>query len=226
MDPRDTPDEPLEPAQRRGWLALGVFVLGLILIPFVLWEEQLSAVSRAWLQTESSTSWVFMAVVVLLVADVLLPVPSSFISAAAVGLLGAAQGAIAVWIGMSLSAWAGYALGRAGGVTVATRMVGERELQRAGTLMERYGDWVLLLCRGIPVLAEASTLLAGTARSSALRFGAVTALGNLGLALAYAATTALDLQGSAALLAPFVFGVAVPGALIVALRVVVRRRAV
>ncbi|HEY6079178.1 MAG TPA: VTT domain-containing protein, partial [Polyangiaceae bacterium] len=150
-------------------------------------------------------------VIALLSADVLLPIPSSFVAAGAVSLLGAVQGGASVFLGMTLAAWLGYALGLWGGQPLATRMAGERELSRARSLMERHGSWLLLLCRGVPVLAEASTLLAGATRLPLLRFALVTALGNAGLSLAYALIGVLRLAGTPALLAPFVFGMAVPG---------------
>jgi len=150
-------------------------------------------------------------VIALLAADVLLPIPSSFVAAGSVSLLGAVQGGASVFLGMTLAAWLGYALGHWGGQPLAARMAGERELLRARMLMDRHGSWLLLLCRGVPVLAEASTLLAGATRVPLLRFALVTALGNAGLSLAYALIGVLRLAGTSALLAPFVFGMAVPG---------------
>src|SRR5690606_19313900 len=92
-------------------------------------------------------------------------------------------------------------------------------LERARRAMQRFGGWVVLVCRGVPVLAEASTLLAGATRFAPLRFGLVTALGNAGLALAYALIAVLELTGYAAWLAPFAFGILVPGLALLALRV-------
>jgi uncharacterized membrane protein YdjX (TVP38/TMEM64 family) len=84
--------------------------------------------------------------------------------------------------------------------------------------MTRYGSWVLLVCRGVPVVAEASTLLAGTTRLSTWRFALATSLGNVGLACAYAAIGLLQLSGGWALAAPFAFGVAVPALALLLLR--------
>jgi membrane protein DedA with SNARE-associated domain len=111
---------------------------------------------------------------------------------------------------MTVAAWLGYALGHLGGEPLVTRLAGPSELERASRMMERYGSWVLLVCRGVPVLAEASTLLAGATHLTAWRFALVTGLGNIGLACAYAAIGLLQLSGAAALAAPFAFGVAVP----------------
>ena len=200
------------------WTALTCLVLALILIPFALWQQPITALSARLLAPASGRLALSGIVVLLLASDVLLPIPSSFVSAGAVALLGAWQGGVTVALGMTAGAWLGYGIGLWGGEPLARRLAGPAELQRARGMMQRFGSWVLLLCRGVPVLAEASTLLAGATRSSTLRFAVVTGLGNLGLAAAYAAIALLNLTGAAALLAPFAFGVAVPGLALLALR--------
>jgi membrane protein DedA with SNARE-associated domain len=205
------------------WTLLTGLVLALILVPFALWEERITAFSARLLAPSAGRAAVTAVVVLLLASDVLLPVPSSFVSAGAVSLLGATSGGVAIALGMTLGAWLGYAIGRFGGEPLAARVAGPNELERARKLMTTHGSWLLLVCRGVPVLAEASTLLAGTARQNPLSFGVATTLGNVGLACAYAAIGLLDLSGVAALLAPFLFGVAVPGAVMLGLRALTQR---
>jgi membrane protein DedA with SNARE-associated domain len=200
------------------WLALTCLVLLSILVPFALWEDEVKAFSVRLLAPPTGPMLLSATVVLLLGSDVLLPIPSSLVSAGAVTLLGAGWGGVSIAIGMTLGAWVGYGLGRWGGEPLAHRMAGPSELERARRMMQRFGSWVLLVCRGVPVLAEASTLLAGTTRLEPLRFGLVTGLGNTGLALAYALIARLELSGSAAWLAPFAFGIALPGLLLLALR--------
>lgn len=193
------------------WTLLTCLVLALILVPFVLWEESITAFSARLLAPTAGRAAVALVVVLLLMSDVLLPIPSSFVSAGAVSLLGAPVGGASIALGMTLGAWLGYLIGRVGGEPLASRVAGVEELERARRLMTKHGSWLVLVCRGVPVLAEASTLLAGATRQSAWSFGVGTTLGNLGLACAYAAIGLLSWSGPAALLAPFLFGVAVPG---------------
>jgi membrane protein DedA with SNARE-associated domain len=200
------------------WIALTFLVLLSILVPFALWEDEVTALSVRLLAPPMGRAMLSASVVVLLGSDVLLPVPSSFVSAGAVALLGAPWGGVSIVLGMTLGAWVGYGLGRWGGEPLARRMVGPEELERARRMMQRFGSWVLLVCRGMPVLAEASTLLAGATRLNPLRFGLVTALGNAGLALAYALIALLELTGYTAWLAPFAFGIALPGLSLLASR--------
>lgn len=204
------------------WTALCGLVLALILIPFALWEEPLTALSARLLTPAAGRALLLGLVIALLASDVLLPIPSSFVSAGAVTLLGAATGGLGVALGMTAGAWLGYALGRFGGEPLAARVAGAAELDRAKRLMDRHATWVLLVCRGVPVLAEASTLLAGATRVGLLRFGITTAVGNAGLATAYALIGLLDLSGFGEILAPFAFGVVVPGLFMLALRALTR----
>lgn len=210
----------MKPWQR--WCALTALVLALILIPFALWEDSVNALSARLLTPAAGRAGLLALVVVLLASDVLLPIPSSFVSAGAVSLLGAVPGGLAIALGMTAGAWLGYAIGRFGGEPLAERIAGAGQLKRAAGLMDRHGGWVLLVCRGVPVLAEASTLFAGTTRVSALRFGVATTLGNVGLAAAYALIGLFGLAGFWAILAPFAFGVAVPGLVMLGLRALTR----
>lgn len=207
------------------WTALTCLVLAAILIPFALWEEPITVWTTHLLTPAAGRATVAVVVVLLLAGDVVLPIPSSFLAAGAVALLGAVQGGLTIALGMTVAAWLGYGIGRWGGEPLARRMAGPTELARAQRMMERYGAWVVLVCRGVPVLAEASTLLAGATRANPWRFLLVTSLGNVGLSCAYALLGVLDAQdpGAWALLAPFAFGIAVPGLAILLLRPLTRR---
>ncbi|MDF3069387.1 MAG: hypothetical protein K0R38_4988 [Polyangiaceae bacterium] len=200
------------------WTALTCLVLALILVPFALWEDAITAFTARLLAPTAGRAVVASVVVLLLAADVLLPVPSSFVSAGAVALLGAVAGGVAVALGMTLGGWLGYVLGRWGGEPLAEKIAGTEQLARAREAMARHGRWLLLVCRGVPVLAEASTLLAGATRLTPARFAVATTLGNVGLACAYASIGVLELSGKSALLASFALGVAVPGAFLLAWR--------
>jgi membrane protein DedA with SNARE-associated domain len=96
-------------------------------------------------------------------------------------------------------------------VPLVTRLVGEAEVSNARVKMNRYGAWVLLLCRGVPVLAEVTALFAGAMRHPARSFGFLTGLGNLGLAMAYSLVASFRVDGALAFVVPFGFGLAVPG---------------
>jgi uncharacterized membrane protein YdjX (TVP38/TMEM64 family) len=175
------------------WLWITMGVLALILIPFFLFESYFTGLAE---QAASGQVRVPIAVAIigsLLALDVLLPVPSSIVSAAAGVLLGFWLGAIVIWVAMTLSCVIAYAIGaRSAGLT--RRIVGEAGLDRASRLATQYGAMAIVLCRPVPVLAEASVIFAGVVRMPAARFLSVCTLANLGIAVAYAAIGAYSMR--------------------------------
>lgn len=166
------------------WLVLAVVVL--ILVPFFLFEEYFTGLAERAASGSLSTPLAVGVIGGLLAFDVLLPVPSSVVSAAAGVLLGFWLGAAVVWIGMMLSCVMAYAIGSRSS-RLAGRIVGDEGLHQAAELAGRYGMAAIAMCRPVPVLAEASVIVAGVARVPVRRFLLVCALSNLGIALGYAA---------------------------------------
>lgn len=154
------------PASRLLWCVAGVLgglavlfaVLGFWLEP---WIEQ--AIQRTVDGGRSQT--IALAVIALLVADIVLPVPASVVCTAAGSTLGVWTGALTVWVGLTLGAFAGYALGRVGLARFVSGGAGERH----STAME-HSPWILALCRPLPLLAESTVIAAGAARLSLDRF--------------------------------------------------------
>jgi membrane protein DedA with SNARE-associated domain len=123
------------------------------------------------------------------------------VSTAAGYLLGVSQGTLVGWSGMTLGCLLGYAIGSYGGRPVTRRFVGDSELERAAGAHSRHGDWGLIALRSVPVLAEASVILAGIVRMPFRRFVALTCLSNLGISAAYAAVGAYAVRVESFLLA-------------------------
>ena len=185
----------------RRWLVLSVLALALILVPFFLFGERIERATARFV--ESAPAWWATASVLsgLLALDVVLPVPSSLVSTAAGALLGFWGGLAASWTGMSAGCLLGYWLG--------TRVPPSPGMDRARAARDRYGDWVLVLCRAVPVLAEASVLFAGFTRMPRARFFWITALSNLGISLAYVGAAAYSARQESFLLA-FAGAIVVP----------------
>ncbi|MEM7417914.1 MAG: VTT domain-containing protein [Gemmatimonadota bacterium] len=206
---------------RRGarWVIVSAVVLGLILIPFGLVGASLDAWSLSVLDALDSRALIAAFVVGILALDVLLPVPSSIVSTLAGAALGWPLGTAASAIGMSLGCGLGYVLGARGGRPSIVRWVGEVETARFDTLMDRHGSWTLVLCRAVPVMAEASVLLAGAARLGWSTFLWATVLPNVGIALVYSVIGSNALGGPHFLMA-FLVAIGLPGVAWLALRFV------
>jgi uncharacterized membrane protein YdjX (TVP38/TMEM64 family) len=175
------------------WVVLWVVLIGLVLLPFLLFEQQFNAFAERITQSGTSRDVAAAAILGLLALDVFLPVPSSIVSTAAGLLLGFTAGTAIVWAGMTAGCALGYAVG-ARGAGAAKRLVGDEGLARAARLARRYGDMTIVICRPVPVLAEASVVFAGLVHAPFGRFARLTALSNLGIAAGYAAFGAFSLR--------------------------------
>jgi len=192
------------------WAVIWVVLIGLVLVPFFLFETESNAFAERMTRDGTATSLASAAIFGLLALDVVLPVPSSIVSTAAGVLLGFWRGAAVVWTGMMVACLIGYALGaRASGL--ARRFVGADGLQRADRLVQRYGGWTIVMCRPVPVLAEASVIFAGLVGAPFARFLTLTALSNLGIALGYAAFGAFSMSVDSFLVA-FLGALIIPAA--------------
>lgn len=171
------------------WAILWILLIGMVLLPFLLFEQQFNAFAEYVTRSDTSRWLVATAVFALLALDVFLPVPSSIVSTASGVLLGFVPGTAVVWGGMMAGCLLGYAVGSRGS-RAARRLVGEEGIARAAQLVKRYGDLTIVLCRPVPVLAEASVVFAGLVRAHYGRFIRLTATSNLGIAAGYAAVGA------------------------------------
>lgn len=178
---------------RVGWAALGVLTAAFILVPFAAVGTRLESWTAASLaRGDGSALPLALLVAGLLGADIVLPVPSSIVSTAAGYYLGLVAGALASFAGMTVGCLGGYWIGAAWGRAAAVRLVGRSQLDAMAARMERRGVWAVAMGRPVPVLAEASVLLAGVARLPFRRFLIVSSLSNLGISLVYSAAGALS----------------------------------
>lgn len=162
-------------------------VLLIPILPFLLFGGQLDTWLRGMSEAPPSQAATAAIVIGLLSTDILLPIPSSVISTMAGWQLGWWRGTLATWTGMSLGAVLGFALARRWGRPLALWFSKAEDLERMQQTSERYGPFVLVLARAVPVFAEASVLLMGIHKLSWRRFLPAVLASNLGIALAYSA---------------------------------------
>lgn len=133
--------------------------------------------------------WAAALGVALLIADVLLPVPSSIVMVAHGALFGVFVGTLLSLLGSTGAAMFGFWIGRRGG-KLLERLVTAEERGRANRLLERWGTLAVIVTRPIPLLAETVAIMAG---ASSLGWGRTTLsalAGSLPPALLYALTGA------------------------------------
>lgn len=184
------------------WLLLCGSVLAIILVPFFLFGEKIETWTEDFLESASDQAgWIAVVLGALLASDVLVPVPSSLTSTAAGFFLGFAAGTLTSLTGMTISCILGYWLGERFGRPLANRLVGGHELTRLERLSQRVGNWVIVISRPVPVLAEASALFAGISGMSTYQFLLLSTLSNLGISAVYAAVGAFSATTNSFLLA-------------------------
>jgi uncharacterized membrane protein YdjX (TVP38/TMEM64 family) len=126
-----------------------------------------------------------VAGVLLLVADVFLPVPSSLVMVAHGALFGTTAGTILSLVGSTAAALTGFAVGRAGNDAIR-RWVTPAQHDRAGAMLERWGVLAIAVTRPVPILAETVSILAGSSPLTWLQVALSAAAGSLVPSLAYA----------------------------------------
>ena len=171
-------------------LILTTVVLGVVLcVPFFLWGEDFTG----WFSGASAVEWIrgwgswgWLAVVGLLVADVVLPIPATPVMSAAGYLYGAVIGGLVSAMGSFLAGMVGYGLCRGVGRGMAVWLAGEKELGEQEQIFRRSGPWLVAASRCLPLLPEVISCLAGLTRMPLGVFALSMACGSLPMGFIFA----------------------------------------
>jgi uncharacterized membrane protein YdjX (TVP38/TMEM64 family) len=170
------------------WIALALAIL--FLLPFVFWGEEFTR----WFSGDAALEWIrgwgawgWAAVMVLLCADLFLPLPGTGVMSAAGLVYGAWIGGAISAAGSFLSGMLAYGLSRLFGQALARKLAGEGELERNEEVFRRRGAWLVVLSRGLPLLPEVVACLAGLSRMPLGRFAVALLCGCVPMGFAYAA---------------------------------------
>ena len=125
----------------------------------------------------------------LLIADVLLPVPSSLVMVAHGALFGVVMGTLLSLFGSMGAALLGFVIGRRGGRLIE-RVVTPEERERANKMLARWGALAVVVTRPVPILAETVAIMTGASSLGWLRMALASFAGALPPALLYALTGA------------------------------------
>lgn len=178
-----------EPLNSRWKFALLIVCVLLIpIVPFLVWANQLEPWIEQWIESKwlkENPIQFSLAVVGLLVVDLLLPVPSSVVCTLAGAILGSIMGVLVCWIGLNLSALLGYLLSRWLGPRFVKKFSSEETIAETISWVERFGPWGLVVCRSLPVLAEASVFFVGMHSMQSKRFWPPVVFANLGISITY-----------------------------------------
>lgn len=197
----------LKPVQRSAWARrlrwAALFLLGAIVLagPVYFAAEIEQIANQAIASARTSPLLVAAAIILALALDVFLPVPNGVTNTLAGAIFGFAIGAVVIWIGLMAASLLGYCVGVLAARPLALKMLGEQELIRAHRFASGIGPLVLIFSRPVPVFAELVTIASGMAGMRLGQFLLITGLGNLSVALVFAAIGAAALTDQSGLAA-------------------------
>jgi uncharacterized membrane protein YdjX (TVP38/TMEM64 family) len=170
-------------------LILFVGLAALVLLSFFIWgEELMNFFSQEgtvnWLK--SYGDWAWLIAIVLLMADLLLPLPATLILAALGYIYGPIAGGLIGAAGSFMSGALGYWLCRSLGEKTSFKLLGEKDFERGKQLSGNIGGWVVVLSRWLPVFPEVIACMAGLTRMPARYFHGALLCGSLPMGFVYA----------------------------------------
>jgi len=190
MRPEPASGRATRPALKLLGLVVGLF--SFLTVTYLVAESYgWTAERRVTAQIESMAQHGFgrvgvgLAVVGLLVVDLVLPVPSSLVMTLAGRFLGVSGGFVCNVVGSLGAAAVGYVACRRYGRGTFQRLFGT-DTEHVEALFERFGPWVIVLSRPVPMLTEVVSCLAGLTDMAFKRFFALSLLGTAPISLAYA----------------------------------------
>ncbi len=178
----------------RALIVTALLLLAGTIIPFMIWGEALETTfsvqgARAWMAGFGPGAGV--AGMALLVADILLPIPSTLVMSALGLTYGPLVGGLYAATGSALSGLIAYGLSRWLGRPLALRLAGEAGLRAGESFFATGGAWVVACSRCLPILPEAVACLAGLNRMPFQTFLLAVLCGSLPMGFVFAAIGAL-----------------------------------
>ena len=176
---------------------LSFALAALLMIPFLLWDETFTRMFSgdemvAALRSHGPLGWA--AGIMLLVADIFLPVPGTAVMAALGFVYGPVVGGFVSASGSFLAGLIAYGLARGLGHGIALKLAGAEDLEKGERLFERSGGWIVALSRCLPLLPEVIACLAGMARMPVQKFCLALACGALPVGFVFAGIGSLGVE--------------------------------
>ncbi|QDU19631.1 TVP38/TMEM64 family protein [Urbifossiella limnaea] len=166
-----------------------IFVcVALTLIPVFLFDDEIDAAfagPEGLRRLQEYGGWAWLVGVGLIVADLVLPVPSTAVIAGLGMLYGPPLGGLVGGVGSTLAGLVAYAGGRWLGRPAIRLFAGDSDLEKLRRFFARHGLWAVALSRWMPLLPEALCCLAGAARMRVGPFSAALACGSFAMGFAF-----------------------------------------
>jgi len=162
------------------WLMIGIAAL--FLLSWGLFGEGLEEVwnvEKLAGYFEQAKTWAWLLGILLLLADLLLPIPGTIVMSALGAVYGFWLGGLIATIGSMLAGILGYGVGRFFDEKFAKRWLGEKDFEKGKTLFDKRGAWVVAVSRALPILPEVLSCMAGLLRMPFGKFVIALACGSI-----------------------------------------------
>lgn len=133
-------------------------------------------------------AWAWLAAIVLVCADLVMPVPATSVIAALGMIYGFVLGAVIGAVALMSAGLLAYGLVRVLGRPTAVYLSGgDDRLQSLEAFFEQNGAWAIVLTRGLPIVPEVLSCLAGLAQMEISRFVLALAIGSIPIGVVFSA---------------------------------------
>jgi uncharacterized membrane protein YdjX (TVP38/TMEM64 family) len=140
------------------------------------------------LELRGSGRWAWALGIVLIWADLVLPIPQTAVIAALGIVYGTLLGGLLGSLGLITGGLLGYGLMLTAARRFVQRFAGDRSLHQMERMFDRSGAWAIVLTRSLPYsVPEAMVFLAGLAGMPMKEFTAALTIGSVPVAFAFAA---------------------------------------
>ncbi len=170
-------------------LFLFLGLAAIVLTTFFIWGDRFTDIFSQtgtvnWLAQYGN--WAWAVAIVLLMADLLLPLPATIIIAALGYIYGPIAGGLISVAGSFMAGSLGYWLCRTMGEKTAIALLGRKDYQRGKRMSGKVGGWIVAISRWLPVFPEVISCMAGLTRMPAGYFHAALLCGTIPFGFIYA----------------------------------------
>jgi uncharacterized membrane protein YdjX (TVP38/TMEM64 family) len=163
-------------------------IVVLMLVPVFIFDDEIDryfAGEEGLRRLQEYGGWAWLVGIALIVSDLVLPVPSTAVTAGLGMMYGPVLGGLIGGVGSTLAGLVAYGGCRLLGKRVLDFLVGPANLGKLGRFFARHGLWAVALSRWMPLLPEALCCLAGMARAPFGPFLAALACGSMAMGFAF-----------------------------------------
>ena len=152
------------------------------------WIPTLQEANDAVLRLQEYGNWAWALGIVLLWADLVLPIPQTAVITALGIIYGTLVGGLLGSLGLITGGLLGYGLMRTAARRLVQRFAGPRSMSKVESLFDRGGGWAIVLTRSLPYsVPEATVFLAGLGGMPMAKVAAALTVGSVPTAFAFAA---------------------------------------